>query len=41
MRNRIATLACAVLLAAALAGCTREDPDCVAAGKAQEPEGGS
>jgi hypothetical protein len=34
MRNRIATLACAILLAAALAGCTREDPDCVAAGKA-------
>lgn len=34
MRNRIVTLACAVLLTGALAGCTREDPDCAAAGKA-------
>ena len=34
MRNRIVTLACAVLLTGTLAGCTREDPDCAAAGKA-------
>ena len=34
MRNRIVYLACAVLLTAALAGCTREDPDCAAAGEA-------
>ncbi len=34
MRNRIVTLACAVLLTAALAGCTREDPDCASAGTA-------
>lgn len=34
MRNRIVYLACAVLLTATLAGCTREDPDCAAAGKA-------
>jgi hypothetical protein len=34
MRNRIVCLACAVLLTAALAGCTREDPDCAAAGEA-------
>ena len=34
MRNRNATLACAVLLTAALAGCSREDPDCATAGKA-------
>ena len=34
MRNRNTTLACAVLLTAALAGCSREDPDCAAAGKA-------
>jgi len=34
MRNRIVYLACAVLLTAAFAGCTREDPDCAAAGKA-------
>ena len=34
MRNRIVYLACAVLLTAALAGCTREDPDCTAAGEA-------
>ena len=34
MRNRIVTLACAVLLTGTLAGCTREDPGCVAAGEA-------
>ena len=34
MRNRIVTLACAILLTSALTGCTREDPDCAAAGKA-------
>ena len=34
MRHRNAPLACAVLLTAALAGCSREDPDCAAAGKA-------
>ena len=34
MRNRIAALACAVLLTGTLAGCTREDPDCAAAGEA-------
>ena len=34
MRNRIVTLACAVLLTGTLAGCTREDPDCAAAGTA-------
>ncbi|MDR6842527.1 hypothetical protein [Pseudoxanthomonas sacheonensis] len=34
MRNRIVYLTCAVLLTAALAGCTREDPDCAAAGEA-------
>ncbi|MFT3755219.1 MAG: hypothetical protein QM769_04630 [Pseudoxanthomonas sp.] len=34
MRNRITRLACVVLLAAAFASCTREDPDCTAAGKA-------
>jgi hypothetical protein len=34
MRNRIVRLTCAVLLTAAFAGCTREDPDCAAAGKA-------
>ena len=34
MRNRIVTLACAVLLTGTLAGCTREDPDCAVAGTA-------
>ena len=34
MRHRNAPLACEVLLTAALAGCSREDPDCAAAGKA-------
>ena len=34
MRNRIVTLACAVLLTGTFTGCTREDPDCAAAGKA-------
>ena len=34
MLNRIVYLTCAVLLTAALAGCTREDPDCAAAGEA-------
>ena len=34
MRNRIALLPCALLLTVALVGCTREDPDCAAAGKA-------
>ena len=34
MRNRIVTLACAVLLTGTFAGCTREDPDCAAAVKA-------
>lgn len=34
MRNRIIPLASALLLATAFTGCTREDPDCVAAGKA-------
>lgn len=34
MRNRIVPAACIVLLATAFTGCTQEDPDCVAAGKA-------
>lgn len=34
MLSRIVYLTCAVLLTAALAGCTREDPDCAAAGEA-------
>lgn len=34
MRNRIVHLACTLLLATAFTGCSREDPDCVAAGKA-------
>ncbi|MFT3667521.1 MAG: hypothetical protein QM795_02760 [Pseudoxanthomonas sp.] len=34
MQNRIIALACTLLLATAFTGCTREDPDCVAAGKA-------